>query len=202
MGKRLIILALSFLLTLALTGSDGYAGSKLLVPLKVGQTFTMAVSDNAGNTWEERLLISGKATIMKKKYFVLDGIEVDQDGARDDPSMHFLRSTKDSMYGYDGFGVERLGWYNAPVGTTWSFTEFDGGFKEATIEAIETVTVPAGTFEGCLKIHKRCLNCDEDNAHYIEWVKPGFMMVKWVDYWVDPEDNPPITYELKSWTNK
>ncbi len=202
MGKKLILLAVSFLLTFSIMSPAVHAGSKLLVPFKVGQTFTLAVSDNAGNTWEERILVSGKATIVKKKYFVLDMIQIDQDGARDDPSMVLLRSTKDSLYKYDGFDAERLGWFNAPVGTTWSYTEFDGGIKEASIEAIETVTVPAGTFEGCLKIHKRCLNCDEENAHYIEWVKPGFMMVKWVDYWVDPEDNPPITYELKSWTTK
>ena len=198
--KKLVILLVGFVFLQLIIGSKVYAGRKLFIPLKTGQTFTFAVTDSAGNTWEEKILVSGTATIMKKKYFVIDVMEVGPDGPYDDPEKFFLRSTKDRSYTYDGFGVERLRRYNAPVGTTWSYTEFDGDIKERTIESIETVTVPAGTFEGCLKIHVRCLNCDDENAHYIEWVKPGFMLVKWVDYWVDPEDNPPITYELKSWT--
>lgn len=200
MRKSLISLVIGFVVMFSLVGSEVYAAQKLLVPLKVGQTFTFAVTNSAADTWEERIVVSGNATMMKKKYLVIDVMQVGPDGPYDDPEMHFFRSTKDSLYVYDGFGVERLGWYNAPVGTTWSYTEFDGDKKEATIEAIETVTVPAGTFEGCLKIHKRCTNCDAENPNWIEWVKPGFMMVKWIDYWVDPEDNPPITYELKSWT--
>lgn len=186
-----------------IVSSQVYAGQKLFIPLKVGQTFTFAVTDSAGNTWEQQILVSGNANIssIKKKFFVIDVMPVGPDGRPyDDPEMHFLRSTKDKLYVYDGFGVERLGWQNAPVGTTWSYEDFEGDIRERTIEAIETVTVPAGTFVGCLKIHNRCTNCDEENAHWIEWVKPGFMMVKWIDYWEDPEDNPPITYELKSWT--
>jgi hypothetical protein len=58
------------------------------------------------------------------------------------------------------------------------------------------VTVPAGTFTGCWKIRTTCVACDDD--YYIEWLKPGFMVVKWIDYWThEPE---PVTYKLKSWT--
>ena len=66
-------------------------------------------------------------------------------------------------------------------GHTW---KSDGDEIESTILAIENVTVPAGTFTGCLKIRHRCTSCS-GSADWIEWVKPGFFMVKWVDYWDD-----------------
>ncbi len=88
-------------------------------------------------------------------------------------------------------------WQQAPVGTTWSHVESDGDEIESKILAIEKVTVPAGTFTGCLKIRHRCTNCS-GSADWIEWVKPGFFMVKWVDYW---DDNAPVTYKLIEWTD-
>ena len=66
----------------------------------------------------------------------------------------------------------------------------------STIEAIEDVTVPAGTYTGCVKIKHECKACS-GAAYWYEWVKPGFMMVKWVDYWTD---NAPVTHKLYSTT--
>lgn len=200
MRRKLNSQVLVFVLALVLFNSPVYAAQKLFVPLKVGQTFTFAVTDSTANTWEQRILISGKATIssMKKNFFVKDAIEVGRPEDPDEPDMDFLRSTRNELYIYDGFGVEHLIFQNAPVGTIWSYTGSDGNIKEYQIEAIETVVVPAGIFEGCLKIHKRCTNCeDENDDNEIHWIKPGFYTVKTIDY---AEENPPVICELKSWT--
>jgi len=123
-------------------------------------------------------------------------MDVGEEGPLDDPEMFNIRSNQKEAFEYDGFGVEHLAWQNAPVDTCWSYKHFDGEIIEACIEAKETVTVPAGTFEGCLKIRKTCVNCDDD--YYIEWVKPDFGVVKWIDYWTHKPE--PVIYELKSWT--
>ena len=36
--------------------------------------------------------------------------------------------------------------------------------------------------------------------YWQEWIAPGVGMVKWVDYWMDPADNPPAVHELQSLT--
>jgi hypothetical protein len=115
----------------------------------------------------------------------------------DDAALFNFRSTLTKAFVYDGFCEEQLKWQQAPVGTTWSYVEADGDEKESKILAIENVTVPAGTFTGCLKIRHRCTNCP-GSGDSIEWVKPVFFMVKWVDYW---DDNPPVTSRLIKWTD-
>ena len=169
----------------------------LLVQLKLGQTFIFEVTDGVGNTWDEIIAVNGITIIpsMRQKFFMIDIVGGEE--PNEDPGMTNIRSTRNKVYQYHGFGEEHLVWQFAPVGTTWTYEDYDGDIKERTIEAVETVTVPAGTFEECLKIHNRCINCDDETPEWIEWVKPGFFMVKWIDYWTD---NPPKIHELKSWT--
>lgn len=195
MRKSLSILIM-LVFALLLFSSQVYALEKL-IPLKVGQTFTYAVKDGVGNTWERVLAVSGNTTIpsLGKTYFHLDRMDIGEEGPLDDPVMFNIRSTPTKVFTYDGFGVEHLTFQN--VGTCWKYTDFEGEEKEACIEAKGiTVTVPAGTFTGCLRIRTTCVACDDD--YYIEWIKPGFMVVKWIDYWThEPE---PVIYRLKSWT--
>ena len=68
------------------------------------------------------------------------------------------------------------------------------------IEAIETVTVPAGTFTNCLKFHKTDLSASDPNPNWYEWIQPGTGMVKWMDYYVDPTNAAPVVYLLQSAT--
>lgn len=196
MRKSLSILIM-LVFALLLASSQVYAVEKL-IPLKVGQTFTYAVTDGDGNTWEQVLAVSGNTTIpsLGKTFFHVDEMDIGEEGPLDDPEMSNIRSTQTQAFVYYGFGVEYLAFQKAPVGTCWSYTDFEGEEKEACIEAIRTVTVPAGTFKGCLKIRKTCVACDND--YYIEYIKPGFMLVKWIDYWTDKPE--PVIYELKSWT--
>jgi len=107
-----------------------------------------------------------------------------------------IRSTESAVYGINmDCGAEELGFTNAPLGARWTDTSC-GGTMIATNEAIESVTVPAGTFTGCVRVRKQD---DYPGAAYpvwIEWWKPGFGQVKWIDYNVDPSENPPIVYQL------
>ena len=196
MRKSLSILIV-FVSALLLLSSQVYAWDKL-IPLKVGQTFTFTVKDGDSNTWEQVLAVTGNTTIpsLGKTFFHLDIMDVGKDGPLDDPEMETARSTSTKVFSYDGFGVEHLVFHNAPRGTCWSYEDFDGEITEACIEAKGiTVTVPAGTFTGCLRIRKTCVTCDDD--YYIEWLKPGFMVVKWIDYWTSKPE--PVIYKLKSW---
>jgi len=68
--------------------------------------------------------------------------------------------------------------------------------------AIETVDVPEGTFTDCIKIHKHGFDTTHPQTDWYEWIKPGFFMVKWFDYWIDETNAAPIVYELKSWSDE
>ena len=95
--------------------------------------------------------------------------------------------------------AETVEWLAAPVGTTWTNFNYEGQFtRKVTIEAVETVTVGAGTFDSCLKFHKQALDSSDPTPEWYEWIKPGFGMVKWVDYW--GVENGPIVYELQSFS--
>ncbi|MFA5352916.1 MAG: hypothetical protein WC291_01690 [Thermodesulfovibrionales bacterium] len=187
------MLALSVLLAVfSLTGSS-FAADTRFIPITIGQTFEFAVSDNNPSTpdWTENIAVSGLAQIPPSLlYYTLD-----QKG-QGESRLIGIRSTAADVRQYDGFGKEYIIWKKAAVGTVWSYIENSGQKIQRKIEAIENVTVPAGTFTNCLKIHNKCANCSGVTDWY-EWVKPGFMMVKWVDYWAD---NAPVTHRLKSWT--
>ena len=198
MRKSLYCLIIAMVFTLLLLNSEGYAAEKL-IPVHAGQTFSFSVKDGIGNTATQVLYISGTTNIpcLNKTYFSGDVILKHQGVPLDNAEFFNFRSTLTKVFVYDGFCKEHMLWQQAPVGTTWSHVESEGDEIESKILAIENVTVPAGTFTGCLKIRHRCTNCS-GSADWIEWVKPGFFMVKWVDYW---DDNPPVTYRLTKWTD-
>lgn len=193
MKKILYNLMIPILFVSLLVSSQVNASEKL-IPLRIGQTFTFDASDltGLGNSWEGVIAVNGVTRIpsMKQNFFIVDGVGHDE--PNENPEISNLRSTTDKVYQYDGFGKELLIWQYAPIGTTWTYEKYNGDIVEVTIEAIETVIVPAGTFEGCLKIRCRCIDCGFETIH---WIKPGFFMVKWIDY-----DNSPTIHELKSWT--
>lgn len=167
-----------------------------LFDMTVGNTWIMDAIDAAGNPWEEFIRITGTAVIPStgKTYSLLEVSNVAQEP---EISLHLVRSTPTELFTYNGFDHERLDFMDAPVGTTWVSEEPYGDIYECRIEAIETVTVPAGIFSDSIKTVKRCLNCQSPNTEWIEWIQPGFFMVKWIDYWIDQTENPPLIYELR-----
>ena len=106
-----------------------------------------------------------------------------------------IRSTQSAVYDVaKNCGAEELGFTNAPLGIGWTDTSC-GNTTIATNEAIESVTVPAGTFT-CIRVRKQRLYTSHPNPVWIEWWLPGFGQVKWIDYYVDPNENPPLVYQL------
>jgi hypothetical protein len=92
--------------------------------------------------------------------------------------------------------LETLEFFRGTVGTVITNTRNE----RIAIAAIETVTVPAGTFTNCIKFHKTDLWSGNPNPTHDEWIAPGKGMVKWVDYDVDDSAAIPVVYQLKSAT--
>jgi len=93
---------------------------------------------------------------------------------------------------------EVIEWQNGTSGTTWTNSFGDGSSDKITIIGTETITVPAGTFN-CIKIEKREIN-NSLRLRYVDWIKPGFNMVKEIDY--GNGSSQPTTLTLKYWTDK
>jgi len=108
-------------------------------------------------------------------------------------SLNLGRSTANEFYNYNGNGEEHLVWRNASVGTFWTYKRY-GHAEKRKVVAIEDIATLAGDFFACLKI---CHYGIDDLANPIlytcEWIKPGFGMVKEVDYYTD---NAPVEYIL------
>jgi hypothetical protein len=113
-----------------------------------------------------------------------------------DPERLFLipfRSTATAFYEISvGIATnETLAFQDAPVGTSWTNYFADGSSDRITIEARESITVPAGTFD-CLKFARRDL--DNLNLRSTDWVAPGAALVRTVDFGDGEEVR--ATYEL------
>lgn len=85
------------------------------------------------------------------------------------------------------------------VGTVGS-TITNASNTRVAIAAIETVTVPAGTFTNCIKFHKTDLWSGNPNPTHDEWIAPGVGMVKWVDYDTGAQNAIPVVYRLISYS--
>ncbi len=192
MHVKNICLMILLLFAVLLTRSRVHAADNRLFPVNGGESYVYTVKNSLGKTWTMKTYVSGAVAmpIISKAYNIFDVLEGTSS------KFKVVRSTTTAVYNYDGFGKEYVEWKNAPVNTIWTYTTAKGWTVEAKIEAIETITVPAGTFTGCLKTHKRCTNC-QGTTEWYEWIKPKFMLVKLVDY---SDENPPVTTVLKSFT--
>lgn len=92
--------------------------------------------------------------------------------------------------------TEGLEYRDGPPGTTWTNQWCDGSSDQKIIATNETVTVPAGTFN-CLKIEQREIN-NGLTLKYEDWVKPGFGLVKQIDY----SNGTVTTNVLASWGDR
>ena len=170
----------------------------LFMRMPVGRTLVFAVSNALGQTWAEEISSVGRLTIpaMTNDYMAISVSEHYQGGRPSGmmvDSINYLRSSDRAMYGFQSVGSEQMDWQDAPMGTTWT-----NGTEVVTLEAKETVTVPAGTFTGCLKFTKTDTSIPPPNT-WREWVKPGFFMVKWMDSNTGNENDIPVVYQLESW---
>ena len=105
-----------------------------------------------------------------------------------DKNGFFFRSSGSEMHILDHINMkEHAVWRLADIGTVWTNNN-----DEISITAYETISVPAGTFTGCIKFHKKEIGTSYE---WDEWVKPGFLMVKWID-------GGTTVYELQSWCDE
>lgn len=168
----------------------------LFLRMPIGRTLVFSVSNVLGQVWTQEVSSAGMLTIpsMTNDYVLL-AQTVHYDGTPPEGlienQMMFLRSSDNAMYMAEFVGREGMVWRNGPIGTTWT-----NGTETTLIETNESVTVPAGTFTGCLKFKHTDSSEPPPNNTWSEWVKPGFVMVKWVDYWTSAA---PVTYQLQSW---
>ncbi len=176
--------------------------SNLFVPFVEGLRMSFSATNAEGANWTAYTKVLGVAKPSAgagKQHAVCESIESGQ------MQTVFVRSTDSAVYRlYTATVADTLEWQIAPAGTTWANFNYEGRYtKKVTIEGIETVTVPAGTFTNCYKFKKQVLNAAPDDippggaAEWYEWVYPGVGIVKWVDYWTD---DPPAVYQLESWS--
>jgi len=167
----------------------------LLFPFPVGREAVFSASDAVGNVWTEKSVVLSYIHPLgadRPQYALLEQVNPNS------LSFFMARSTDTAMIRLDPDRlVEVTEFQLGPVGTTWTNFNYKGQYtRKVTIEAIETVTVPAGTFPACYKFHKQIVSgSSSPRPEWYEWVRPGFSMVKWVDYWCD---NAPNVHELWS----
>ena len=171
--------------------------TNLLMPTPVGSQVVLSVSNALGNVWTQQVQCLGyvRPSAAGTNDYALFAVVT-----HGSMSMALLRSTDTQVFWLDPCSLtEELNWQIAPVGTTWTNFNHECQYTlKVSVDAIEDVTVPAGTFTSCYKFHTQALSgSSSPTPYYYEWIKPGFGTVKWVDYWTD---NGPDVYELQSWS--
>jgi hypothetical protein len=164
------------MMILALTLVSAPAAADEFLPLRPGDVFTFSVSNHAGKgqmtvNSPVRSVANGKA------YAVL--VLFNPSGPHEEISL--LRTAGSEVFRYDGDGVETRMLMEGPVGVSWNQQRRDGRTVRTTIEAIETVTVPAGRYTGCLKFREEQVR-PQQKLYTRTWVKPGFGIVKAASY--------------------
>jgi hypothetical protein len=175
--------------------------TNLFWPMPLGCTVTQTVSDRFGaNRGTQVTMVLGVLTIPSATNDYIMALVTGPEGT----SILFFRSTDRAVYMVEDSKCpqEELGWTNGPVGTSWTIYECNGEIRVRTLVSTnETLAVPAGVFTGCLCFSNRCVNCSGVPwPYYFEYVKPGFGMVQWVDYWVEDTNAAPFYYKLQSIT--
>ena len=180
-----------------LMGSTAWAEEESPNPnkLKVGMVLTLEGVDAAGALYEQIFWVSGRASLpfLERKQFKV--IEI---FGGDEASMLLGRwDNNGDFYIYAAGGWEEASFVNGPVGSTFQYQEPDGSVIAGTVVSVgETVVVPAGTFYDCVQTEKRDVTGPVPSPPWIEWVKPGLFIVKWIDWWVP--NAAPIEWELVS----
>lgn len=165
----MIILALPLVLVPA-------APADTFFPMNPGDRATFSVSNHAG---KGQMTVNSpvRSVANGKSYHVL--VLFNPSGPHEEISL--LRTAGSEVFRYDGDGVETRMLMEGPVGVSWNQQRRDGRTVRTTIEAIETVTVPAGRYTGCLKFREEQVR-PQQKLYTRTWVKPGFGIVKAASY--------------------
>ena len=161
---------------LAWTVLSAPAAADTFFPMNPGDVYTFSVSNHAG---KGQYTVNGPVRTIAngKTYVVL--VLFNPSGPHEEISL--LRTAGSEVFRYDGDGVETRMLMEGPAGISWNQQRRDGRTVRTTIEAIETVTVPAGRYTGCLKFREEQVR-PQQKLYTRTWVKPGFGIVKAESY--------------------
>ncbi|MGD0650165.1 MAG: hypothetical protein ABSA97_03330 [Verrucomicrobiia bacterium] len=165
----------------------------LVRPMSPGAVRTYAASNSLGETWMSQDKFLGYATLplTSNEYSVLYST-----GAYENFYI-FVRSTDHQIYTLVDPQSEGLMFQLAPPGTTWSnAAEPSAVYSVASTN--ETVTVPAGTFTGCLKIRRLHTDVPGPDNNEWYWIKPGFWLIQQI---TEPGVGD-LYYHLQSWSDQ
>lgn len=164
------------IIILAWTVLSAPAAADTFFPMNPGDVYTFSVSNHAG---KGQYTVNGpvRSVANGKTYAVL--VLFNPSGPHEEISL--LRTAGSEVFRYDGDGVETRMLMEGPVGVSWNQQRRDGRTVRTTIEAIETVTVPAGRYTGCLKFREEQVR-PQQKLYTRTWVKPGFGIVKAESY--------------------
>ena len=164
------------IIILAWTVLSAPAAADNFFPMNPGDVYTFSVSNHAG---KGQYTVNGpvRSVANGKTYAVL--VLFNPSGPHEEISL--LRAAGSEVFRYDGDGVETRMLMEGPVGVSWNQQRRDGRTVRTTIEAIETVTVPAGRYTGCLKFREEQVR-PQQKLYTRTWVKPGFGIVKAASY--------------------
>jgi len=164
------------IIILAWTVLSAPAAADTFFPMNPGDVYTFSVSNHAG---KGQYTVNGpvRSVANGKTYAVL--VLFNPSGPHEEISL--LRAAGSEVFRYDGDGVETRMLMEGPVGVSWNQQRRDGRTVRTTIEAIETVTIPAGRYTGCLKFREEQVR-PQQKLYTRTWVKPGFGIVKAASY--------------------
>jgi len=165
----MIILAMPLVLVPA-------APADTFFPLNPGDVGIFSVSNQTG---KGQVTVNSpvRSVANGKSYHVL--VIFNPSGPHEEVSL--LRSSGSEIFRYDGDGVETRMFMEGPAGISWEQKRRDGRTVRTTIEAIETVAVPAGRYTGCLKFREEQVR-PQQKLYTRTWIKPGFGIVKAASY--------------------
>ena len=179
----------------------------LFLHMPIGRTYVYSASNSVGDTWTEEVscvgFVEGPKLTNGSHYVLLSWRTTGEPGG----SLWNLSASDRAVYNFRGDHIVDTKWQAGSVGTTWTnVLDADGDTMVVRIETNETVTVPAGTFQNCMKFREYEDNeppgADPPWAMYW-WVKPGLFFVKHVDYFTeDAGTKGPNVLTLESWRDE
>jgi len=173
MNKLTIALMIILAMPLVLVPA---APADTFFPLNPGDVGIFSVSNQTG---KGQVTVNSpvRSVANGKSYHVL--VIFNPSGPHEEVSL--LRSSGSEIFRYDGDGVETRMFMEGPAGISWEQKRRDGRTVRTTIEAIETVAVPAGRYMGCLKFREEQVR-PQQKLYTRTWIKPGFGIVKAASY--------------------
>ena len=178
--------------------------NRMFLSMPIGRTYVYSASNSVGETWTQEVscvgFMEGPELTNGSHYVLLSWKAIGREGY----DLWNLSASDRAAYNFRGDHVVDTKWQTGDIGTVWTnVMDGDGDTMAISIVTNETLTLPAGTFEDCIKFREYEINeppgADPPWAMYW-WVKPGLFFVKFVDYFYeDVESKGPEVLTLESW---